>query len=148
LFQDGWLRTGDLGTLDALGFMTIHDRAKDAVKSGGEWISSIALEAAISAHPQVSEVAVIATPDPRWQERPLAIVVARPGATLDLTTLPAFLGDRVARWWIPDHWAVVPSLPKMGTGKIDKMRLRAMREAGELPVTIIDRMAVPASQER
>ena len=147
-FHDGWLRTGDLGTLDALGFMTIHDRAKDAVKSGGEWISSIALEAAISAHPHVSEVAVIATPDPRWQERPMAIVVARPGQELDPATLQAFLGNSVARWWIPDHWAVMPSLPKLGTGKIDKKSLRAMREAGELSVTIMHRTAVPAGQER
>ncbi len=78
----------------------------------------------------------------------MAIVVARPGQELDPATLQAFLGNSVARWWIPDHWAVMPSLPKLGTGKIDKKSLRAMREAGELSVTIMHRTAVPAGQER
>jgi fatty-acyl-CoA synthase len=133
-FHDGWLRTGDVGTLDAHGFLQITDRAKDVIKSGGEWISSVELENAIMAHPDVIEAAVVAVPDERWQERPLACVVLRPGAAATVDTLQAFLAERVARWWLPERWTFIAEVPKTSVGKFDKKVLRARFAEGALAV--------------
>lgn len=123
-FQDGWLRTGDLGTVDGDGYIFVADRAKDAVKSGGEWIPSLALEEAIRSHPAVQDVAVVAIPDSRWQERPGAVVVLRPGHVSTSAELSEWLRDKVARWWIPSLWIFSDSLPRTAVGKIDKRLIR------------------------
>jgi fatty-acyl-CoA synthase len=133
-FHDGWLRTGDVGTLDPKGFMQITDRAKDVIKSGGEWISSVELENALMAHPKVLEAAVIGIPDQRWDERPLACVVPRPGQRPEPGELEEFLASRVARFWLPDAWAFLDEVPKTSVGKFDKKLLRARYARGELPV--------------
>jgi len=133
-FDDGWLRTGDVGTVDARGFVQITDRAKDVIKSGGEWISSVELENAVMAHPDVIEAAVIGVPDERWQERPLACVVLKPGARTAADTLGAFLADRVAKWWVPERWSFVDEVPKTSVGKFDKKLLRARYAEGTLTV--------------
>jgi fatty-acyl-CoA synthase len=133
-FDDGWLRTGDVGTVDAKGFVQITDRAKDVIKSGGEWISSVELENEIMAHPDVLEAAVIGVPDERWEERPLACVVLRPGATAAVGALKGFLADRVARWWLPERWTFITEVPKTSVGKFDKKVLRARYAKGELAV--------------
>jgi fatty-acyl-CoA synthase len=132
-FDDGWLRTGDVGTLDERGFFTVTDRIKDVIKSGGEWISSVELENQLMAHPAVAEAAVIGTFDPRWTERPLACVVLRPGAKAGAAELADFLRDRVARWQVPENWAFIAEVPKTAVGKFDKKVLRAWDTAGELP---------------
>jgi fatty-acyl-CoA synthase len=124
-FHDGWLRTGDLARIDPDGTVEIVDRAKDLVKSGGEWISSVELEDAIVAHPDVRESAVIAIPHPKWDERPLAVVVLREGAGLAEGELAEFLHDRVAKWWIPEEFEFVDQIPRTAVGKYDK---KAMRE--------------------
>jgi fatty-acyl-CoA synthase len=129
--EDGWLRTGDVGTLDAYGYLRIVDRTKDLVKSGGEWISSVALENEIMAHPDVHEAAVIAVPDDRWGERPLACVVPVPGRTVDERGLRAHLTGRVASWWIPERVWVIDEIPKTSTGKFAKAVLRARAAARE-----------------
>jgi fatty-acyl-CoA synthase len=131
-FDDGWLRTGDIGTLDEVGFLEIRDRVKDVIKSGGEWISSVELENELMAHPDVVEAAVVAVPDPKWEERPLAVVVRRAGSEVSSAQLCAFLEPRVARWWVPERWAFVAELPKTGVGKFDKKELRARYHAGDL----------------
>jgi fatty-acyl-CoA synthase len=131
-FDRGWLRTGDVGTVDAKGFVQITDRAKDVIKSGGEWISSVELENEIMAHPDVLEAAVIGVPDERWEERPLACVVLRPGATEGVGALKSFLTDRVARWWLPERWTFIAEVPKTSVGKFDKKVLRARYAKGEL----------------
>jgi fatty-acyl-CoA synthase len=119
----GWLRTGDVGTLDDRGRLRITDRAKDVIKSGGEWISSVDLESALMAHPAVFEAAVIAVPDERWSERPFACVAAAPGT--DAAELTEFLvGREVPRWWLPDGFAFVEEIPKTSVGKFDKKALR------------------------
>jgi fatty-acyl-CoA synthase len=133
-FHDGWLRTGDVGTVDSKGFVQITDRAKDVIKSGGEWISSVELENQIMAHPDVVEAAVIGVPDPRWDERPLACVVLRPGATVTSRGLAAFLAERVAKWWLPERWAFIAEVPRTSVGKFDKKVLRAQYARGELAV--------------
>ncbi len=133
-FHDRWLRTGDVGTVDARGFVQITDRAKDVIKSGGEWISSVELENAIMGHPDVLEAAVIGVPDPRWDERPLACVVPRPGARPTVEALSAFLADRVARWWVPERWTFIDEVPKTSVGKFDKKVLRARHAEGALTV--------------
>jgi len=134
-FHDGWLRTGDVGTVDAKGFVQITDRAKDVIKSGGEWISSVELENVLMAHPAVLEAAVVAVPDPRWEERPLACVVLRtPGGTT-VAELKAFLEARVAKWWVPERWTVIDEVPKTSVGKFDKKVLRARFAAGDLRLT-------------
>ena len=133
-FHDGWLRTGDVGTVDVHGFVQITDRAKDVIKSGGEWISSVELENALMAHPDVLEAAVIGVPDPRWEERPLACVVPRPGARPTTEALQAFLGERVARWWVPERWSFIDEVPKTSVGKFDKKVLRARHAEGGLTV--------------
>ncbi len=124
-FHDGWLRTGDVGTLDTQGYMTISDRTKDVIKSGGEWISSVELENAVMAHPDVFEAAVIAIPDPKWSERPLVAVVPKPGRTPAPADLLEYLVDRVPRWWLPDQWTFVIEIPKTSVGKFDKKVMRA-----------------------
>ncbi len=134
-FHDGWLRTGDMGTLDARGYLQIKDRTKDVIKSGGEWVSSVELENAIMAHPDVMESAVIGIPDVRWDERPLACVVLRPGSAVTMSDLCAFLQDRVVKWWIPERWAFVEEIPKTSVGKFDKKRLRACQAEGGLNVS-------------
>ena len=137
-FRDGWLRTGDVGTLDERGFFTITDRIKDVIKSGGEWISSVDLENELMAHPAVQEAAVIGVPDKRWGERPLACVVLRSGAKADAAELAKFLGEKVARWQVPENWTFVPEIPKTAVGKFDKKVLRAQDAAGELAVERLD----------
>ncbi len=139
-FHHGWLRTGDVGTLDARGFMQITDRTKDVIKSGGEWISSVALENEVMAHPDVYEAAVVAVPDPKWQERPLVVVVPAPEKEPSAQELVEFLEGRVARWWLPERWAFVKELPKTSVGKFDKKLLRADHAAGTLDVVEV---AVP-----
>jgi len=121
----GWLRTGDVGTLDERGRLRITDRAKDVIKSGGEWISSVDLESALMAHPAVFEAAVIAVPDERWSERPFACVAAAPGT--EAAELTEFLAAReVPRWWLPDGFAFVEEIPKTSVGKFDKKALRGV----------------------
>jgi len=138
-FHDGWLRTGDVGALDPLGFLTVSDRTKDVIKSGGEWISSVELENEVMAHPKVFEAAVVAIPDERWSERPLVCVVPTPGeAPPSPTELLAFLEPRVARWWLPDKWVFLESIPKTSVGKFDKKVLRAQHAKGELEVVAFD----------
>ncbi|MFF2117875.1 long-chain fatty acid--CoA ligase [Kitasatospora sp. NPDC058184] len=135
--EDGWLRTGDVGTITADGYLTLTDRAKDVIKSGGEWISSVELENALMAHPDVAEAAVVAVPDEKWGERPLATVVLRPGATAGLKELRAFLGERIASWQLPERWSIVESVPKTSVGKFDKKVIRASYAAEELDVTVL-----------
>ena len=129
-FVDGWLRTGDVGTLDPRGWLRLVDRKKDVIKSGGEWISSLDLEAAILEHPAVAEVAVIGIADERWMERPLACVVTV--ADLAVEDLRRFLKGRVPAWWAPDRLATVESLPRTSVGKVDKRALRQELERGTL----------------
>ncbi|HEY1345194.1 MAG TPA: long-chain fatty acid--CoA ligase, partial [Streptosporangiaceae bacterium] len=119
-FHDGWLRTGDVGTIDPLGFVTLTDRAKDVIKSGGEWISSMELENAIMAHPDVTEAAVIGVPDDKWGERPLAGVVLRDGASVTPAELRDFLSGRVPRWQLPERWSFIAEVPKTSVGKFAK----------------------------
>jgi fatty-acyl-CoA synthase len=138
-FRDGWLRTGDVGTLDADGFIQISDRTKDVIKTGGEWISSVELENAIMSHPAVFEAAVVAVPDERWDERPLACVVLREDAALTPDELTTFLVGKVARWWLPERWAFVAEIPKTSVGKFDKKVLRANYAEGGLEVCTVER---------
>jgi fatty-acyl-CoA synthase len=133
-FHDGWLCTGDVGCLDQQGYMTISDRTKDVIKSGGEWISSVELENEVMAHPDVFEAAVIAIPDAKWSERPLVCVVPKPGKTPSPSDLVAFLEPRVARWWLPDSFAFIDEVPKTSVGKFDKKVLRAMYADDRLDV--------------
>ncbi|ANZ17336.1 long-chain fatty acid--CoA ligase [Streptomyces noursei] len=134
---DGWLRTGDVGTITPDGYLTLTDRAKDVIKSGGEWISSVELENHLMAHPGVAEAAVVAVPDEKWGERPLATVVLTDGSAITYEELRAFLGERIARWQLPERWAVIPSVPKTSVGKFDKKVLRRQYADGELDVTLL-----------
>src|SRR3989454_2673064 len=129
-FDDGWLRTGDIAAIDSHGAIRITDRAKDVIKSGGEWISSVDLEGALMAHPGVLEAAVIAKPDERWQERPLACVVRCQGADVSAEELREHLRSRVAKWWLPDEIAFIDEVPKTSVGKFDKKVLRKRRGEG------------------
>ena len=122
--EDGWLRTGDVGTIDPHGYLTIVDRTKDLIKSGGEWISSVDMENALVAHPDVREAAVIAVPHPKWQERPVAVIVAREGAKTSSADLREFLAGKFARWQLPDAFIFVDQLPHTSTGKLLKAELR------------------------
>ncbi len=128
--EDGWLRTGDVATIDEFGYLRIVDRVKDLVKSGGEWISSTALENEIMAHEDVHEAAVIGIRDDRWGERPLAFVVPLPGRRVDESDLRSHLRDRVASWWIPERLVIVEEIPKTATGKFSKTALRKMVSGG------------------
>ena len=122
--EGGWFATGDVATIDADGFLEITDRTKDVVKSGGEWISSIQLENIAVSHPDVAEAAVVAARHPRWDERPLLIVVAKPDRTIDPVALLAIYDGQVAKWWIPDEVVIVDELPHTATGKLNKLALR------------------------
>jgi fatty-acyl-CoA synthase len=121
---DGWFRTGDIATLDERGCIEIQDRAKDVIKSGGEWISSVALENALMGHPAVAEAAVIAVPHPRWQERPLAVVVLKEGKNATPEELLHYLMPHFAKWWLPDAVVFVPEIPRTSAGKFLKKALR------------------------
>jgi fatty-acyl-CoA synthase len=124
-FDSGWLRTGDIAAVDEKAFVQITDRAKDVIKSGGEWISSVELENELMSHPDVVEAAVIAKPDERWSERPLCCVVLREGSEASAEDLLDHLRGRVAKWWLPDEFAFVEEIPKTSVGKFDKKVLRA-----------------------
>jgi acyl-CoA synthetase (AMP-forming)/AMP-acid ligase II len=128
---DGWLRTGDVGAMDAHGYLRISDRTKDLIKSGGEWISSVDLENAIMAHPAVTEAAVIAVAHPKWAERPLACVVLKPGASEDAAQLRAHLSGAFATWQVPDAFEFIDAIPRTSTGEFWKARLRE-RFAGDV----------------
>ena len=134
-FDDGWLRTGDVGNIDSRSFVQITDRSKDVIKSGGEWISSVELENLLMGHPAIADAAVVGVPDERWQERPLATVVLKPGASATPDELRAYLGERVARWWLPERWAFVEEIPKTSVGKQDKKKIRAEYAEGRIAVT-------------
>ena len=121
---DGWFATGDVATIDPDGFMSITDRSKDVIKSGGEWISSITLENIAVAHPDVAEAAIIAATHPKWDERPLLLVVAKEGRTIDKQSLLASYAGQVPKWWFPDEIVAVPELPHTATGKLNKLALR------------------------
>jgi fatty-acyl-CoA synthase len=121
---DGWFRTGDIVTIDEAGSILITDRARDVIKSGGEWISSVALENALMAHPDVAEAAVFAAEDERWGERPLAAIVWAPGRPADPEALRAFLEPQFLRWWLPAEFVAVDEIPKTSVGKFDKAALR------------------------
>ena len=121
---DGYFRTGDVVTIDARGYMQITDRTKDLVKSGGEWISSVALENALMGHADVAEAAVIAVPHPKWGERPIAVVVAKDGRTIDEAALTAHLAERFEKWWLPDAYVIGSEIPRGATGKFLKRKLR------------------------
>jgi fatty-acyl-CoA synthase len=125
---DGWFQTGDVVTIDADGYIKITDRTKDLIKSGGEWISSVDVENALVAHPAVAEAAVIAVPDPKWQERPLAVVVLKTDASATADELRSFLARTFAKWQLPDHFIFVPELPHTSTGKLLKSELRRLYE--------------------
>jgi fatty-acyl-CoA synthase len=133
-FRDGWLRTGDVGTIDKLGFITLTDRAKDVIKSGGEWISSMELENALMAHPAVAEAAVIGIPDETWGERPLATVVLAAGASVTAAELRTFLGEQVPRWQLPERWSFITEVPKTSVGKFAKTRIREAYAKGDYEV--------------
>ena len=131
---DGWLRTGDVGTIDARGYVRITDRTKDVIKSGGEWVSSVELENALARHPAIHEVAVIGIPDPRWEERPLVLLVPHAGATVSPAELREFVRPHVPRFGVPEYFAVVAELPRTSVGKIDKKELRRRHAAGGIRV--------------
>jgi len=121
---DGWLRTGDVATLDEHGYIRIVDRTKDLIKSGGEWISSVDMENELMGHPSVAEAAVIAVPDEKWSERPLACVVPEGDEEITLDELKAFLAERVPKWWIPNDLEIIDEVPKTSVGKFSKKTLR------------------------
>ena len=122
--EDGWFSTGDVGTIDAEGYLQITDRSKDVIKSGGEWISSIELENAAVGHPDVAEAAVIGVPHPRWSERPLLIIVRKGGREAGKEEILGWLKDKVAKWWMPDDVVFIDEIPHTATGKIQKTELR------------------------
>ena len=133
-FDDGWLRTGDVGSLTPDGFLRLTDRAKDVIKSGGEWISSVDLENAIMGHDDVLEASVVGVPDERWGERPLATVVLREGSSATPESLREFLEGKLAHWQVPERWALIDEVPKTSVGKFDKKVLRKRYAEGELEV--------------
>ena len=133
-FHDGWLRTGDVGTMDERGFIRLTDRAKDVIKSGGEWISSMELENALMAHPDVAEAAVIGVPDEKWGERPLAAVVLSEGASVTPAELRDFLAGRVPRWQLPERWSFIAEVPKTSVGKFAKIKIREAYAHGDYQV--------------
>lgn len=132
-FVDGWLRTGDIAAIEPGGYVRLTDRTKDVIKSGGEWISSVELENALMGHPGVAEAAVIAKPDERWSERPLACVVPTPGSGVTAEELANYLRNHVQKWWIPDEYAFIDEVPKTSVGKFDKKNLRAQLAQDTLP---------------
>jgi len=130
---DGWFDTGDVATIDALGYMAITDRTKDVIKSGGEWISSIDVENTVMGHPDVAEAAVIGVPHPKWTERPLLVVIRAEGSKLTRDEILGWLEGRVAKWWIPDDVVFVEEIPHTATGKIKKIELRKQFADYQLP---------------
>jgi fatty-acyl-CoA synthase len=133
LDDQGFFDTGDVATIDPHGYMQITDRAKDVIKSGGEWISSIDIENFAIGHPDVAEAAVIGVQHPKWDERPLLVVVPKEGRQPTKADLLAFLEGRIAKWWLPDDVAFVDALPHTATGKIQKTALRDMFRDYRLP---------------
>jgi fatty-acyl-CoA synthase len=133
-FDDGWLRTGDVGRISPDGYLVLTDRAKDVIKSGGEWISSVDLENALMAHPDVIEAAVIGVPDDRWDERPLASIVLASGSSVTAADLQTFLADSFAKWQLPERWTFIDEVPKTSVGKFDKKVLRQQYADDELDV--------------
>ena len=133
---DGWFRTGDVGTLDADGYLRITDRTKDVIKSGGEWISSIDVENAAMGHPDVAEAAVIGLPHPKWSERPLLVVVPKAGTSPTKTAILDYLSTRMARWWLPDDVVFRAELPHTATGKLLKTKLREEFSGHILPEVV------------
>jgi len=131
--RDGWFPTGDVGTIDPDGYLQITDRSKDVIKSGGEWISSIDLENIAMGHPAVLEAAVIGVRHPKWDERPLLVVVKKPDAEVTREELLRFYEGRIAKWWLPDDVVFVDQLPHTATGKLSKMTLRQQFSAYRLP---------------
>jgi fatty-acyl-CoA synthase len=129
--DDGWFRTGDIVSIHPRGYIQIKDRSKDVIKSGGEWISSVELENALMSHPSVAEAAVIAIPDPKWDERPLAAVVLKPGAAATPEQLRDFLAPNFAKWWLPERFEFVDEIPKTSVGKFRKTALREQFAAAE-----------------
>src|SRR5205823_3769609 len=132
-FDDGWLKTGDVAVVDEHGYLQLVDRTKDMVKSGGEWISSVELESALMGHPAVLEAAVIGVPHMKWDERPLACVVLKPGQQATREELLRFLEPKFAKWWLPDDVVFVQEIPKTSVGKFDKKVLRREYRAYPLP---------------
>jgi fatty-acyl-CoA synthase len=133
-FDNGWLRTGDVGNITHDGYLRLTDRAKDVIKSGGEWISTVDMENQVMAHPSVAEAAVIGIPDPKWDERPLVAVVVAEGKSVTAEELREFLSDKVAKWQLPESWTFVDEVPKTSVGKFDKKRIRAQHSDGQLDV--------------
>jgi len=133
LDADGFFPTGDVATIDPDGYLQLVDRAKDVIKSGGEWVSSIDLENAAMGHAAVAEAAVIGVPHPKWQERPLLVVVLRSGHSATREELLAHLSDQVAKWWLPDDVVFVGELPHTATGKVLKLKLREQYRDHRLP---------------
>ncbi|HEU4360970.1 MAG TPA: long-chain fatty acid--CoA ligase [Mycobacterium sp.] len=133
-FDHGWLRTGDVGKITPDGYLTLTDRAKDIIKSGGEWISSTELENLVMAHPEVLEAAVIGIPDQKWSERPLVFTVLREGSQVTFKELQEFMAGRIARWQLPENWVRISEVPKTSVGKFDKKRLRARFQDGTLDI--------------
>lgn len=133
LDAEGWFPTGDVATIDADGYVQLVDRAKDVIKSGGEWISSIDLENAAIGHPAVMEAAIIGVSHPKWQERPLLLAVRRPGRQVTRDELLSYLGEKVAKWWVPDDVVFVEQLPHTATGKLLKTKLREQYRDYRLP---------------
>jgi fatty-acyl-CoA synthase len=136
-FHDGWLRTGDVGTITPDGYLRLTDREKDVIKSGGEWISSVELENHLMAHAAVAEATVVGVPDPRWQERPLAAVVLREGAEASPAELRDHLAALIPKWQLPERWTFLSTVPKTSVGKFDKKEVRRAYAAGELEVTVL-----------
>lgn len=136
-FHDGWLRTGDVASVSPNGYVMISDRAKDVIKSGGEWVSSVDLENTLMGHPDVLEAAVIGVPDPRWDERPMACVVLRAESNVTAEELRSWLSERTPKFWLPERWSFITEVPKTSVGKFDKKVLRARHTAGELEVELI-----------
>jgi len=132
LDDNGWFDTGDVATIDEFGFMQITDRAKDVIKSGGEWISSIEIENIAMGHPEVKEAAVIGIPHPKWDERPLLVIVPNDGLSPEKESILHFLHGKIAKWWIPDNVAFVETLPHTATGKLNKLELRKQFEGYQL----------------
>jgi fatty-acyl-CoA synthase len=133
--DDGWFKTGDMVSMHPRGFIQIKDRSKDVIKSGGEWISSVELENAIMSHPAVAEAAVIAIPDEKWAERPLAAVVLKEGETVSADELKEHLSPKFAKWWLPDRFEFVEEIPKTSVGKFKKTALREQFAEEQVPAS-------------
>jgi fatty-acyl-CoA synthase len=131
--DDGWFKTGDIVSMHPRGFIQIKDRSKDVIKSGGEWISSVELENALMAHPAIAEAAVIAVPDEKWDERPLAAVVLREGQAATADELRDFLAPNFAKWWLPERFEFIQEIPKTSVGKFRKTELREMFASEQVP---------------